>query len=223
MTASELLAALKSLGYPKDQRDAYWWPSSGTFEVVIGAVLTQNTKWEKVEKGLKNLGSLGALGLDGLLMLDEGVIREAIRPVGLYNTKAKRLYELSRAIKERFGSFEAFCREVSRDWLLKQKGLGPESVDSILCYACLRPEMVVDRYTARLLAAFGYEIEDYETIKEWLMEGIMNDLEKIYKLYGNKISPNKLFARFHGKIVEYCKEHGTRDSIDIRPLRAYIN
>ncbi len=216
----ELLYALKKIGYLKTERDPYWWPSSGTFEVIVGAILTQNTRWQKVEKALENLKVLNALTLNGFLKLDRNTIAQAVKPAGFYNTKAKRLKDLSQKIKEEFGSFKTFKEQVTRDWLLRKKGVGPESVDSILCYACYRDEMVVDSYTARLLGAFGYTMEEYDMIKDWLMGGLLANMDKIYALYDHKIPLNKLYARFHGKIVEYCKEHMGGKKVDVSYLKS---
>ncbi|WP_200763474.1 3-methyladenine DNA glycosylase [Nitrosophilus alvini] len=203
----ELLAKLKKLGFIKEERDPYWWPGSGTFEVVVGAVLTQNTKWEKVEVALKNLKNLDLLSLEKLAEADQKLLAEAVRPAGFYNTKSFRLKKLAINMLKDFGSFEAFRAKPSRRWLLEQKGIGKETADSILCYACYKNFMVVDSYTSRLLRAFGYEFEEYDEIQEWLIEGIYANLDKIYELYGKEMPLHMIYARFHGKIVEFCKEN----------------
>ena len=117
-----------------------------------------------------------------------------------------------------FGSFEIFCENVSREWLLAQKGIGEESADSILCYACGHEAMVVDAYSARLLYAFGYEFESYEALQAWFREGIEANWAKVVSLYGRELSLNELYARFHGKIVEFCKENSRGKVVDIRCL-----
>jgi endonuclease-3 related protein len=211
----ELLKRLKELGYIKEKRDERWWPNSGSFEVVVGVILTQQTKWEKVEKSLQNLREKGALNLDALSEIDAKELSTLIKPSGFYNTKAKRVKELCKNIKKEFGTFEDFKNNADREWLLSQKGVGFESADSILCYCCDREVMVVDSYTNRLLKEFGYEFEEYHDIQEWLVEGIEKNFQKVYDLYKKEIDLNTLFARFHGKIVEYCKEHLKRNRVDI--------
>lgn len=214
----ELLVALKNQGYFKSTRDALWWPRSGTFWVVVGAVLTQQTKWEKVEKSIENLEHLGIDSLEKLSALDIERLSTAIQPSGFYNTKAKNISLLSHAILNEFGSFEAFCENVDREWLLAQKGIGEESADSILCYACKQEAMVVDAYTARLLAGFGYSFESYEALQEWMLEGLLGNVSRINQLYGKEIMLSELYARFHGKIVEFCKENSRGKNVNVESL-----
>ncbi|WP_456383072.1 3-methyladenine DNA glycosylase [Hydrogenimonas sp.] len=213
----ELLEALHRLALPVRERDPWWWPNSGTYEVVIGAVLTQNTRWPKVEEALENLRSLEALSIEGLAKLDEELLREAIRPAGFYNTKAKRLRLLNQSIGDKFGDFETFRREVDRRWLLGKKGIGEETADAILNYACYREAMVVDAYTAALLKAFGYEFDDYRGIQAWLIEGLKNYDIKVRGLFPD-IPKAQIYALFHGMIVEYCKRHKRGKRVDIEPL-----
>jgi endonuclease-3 related protein len=174
----------------------FWWPNAGTFEVVVGAILTQNTTWHNVEKSLQNLQ--GFLDLDSFTTLRESQLKEKIRPSGFYNQKAPRLLTLSRNIKEEFKTFENFSQNVSRKWLLEQKGIGEESADAILCYGCFRSEMVVDSYTKRLLKEFGIEFKKYSDYKVFLESGLREHFtqEELFEV----------FAAFHGMIVEYSKQ-----------------
>ncbi len=193
-------------GYLKELRDPLWWPNSGSFEVVVGAILTQQTKWQKVEKALANLKEKNLLDLNSLAICDTKFLANLIKPSGFYNTKAKRLKLLANNILRDFGNFQTFQNEVDRQWLLSQKGLGKESSDSILCYACYREVLPVDNYTAKVVKSFGYEFDEYDELKEWCESGIFSNLEKIRKIYNEDKSTNEIFARFHGKIVEYAKE-----------------
>jgi endonuclease-3 related protein len=215
----ELLEALHRLDLPVRARDAWWWPNSGTYEVVIGAVLTQNTRWEKVEEALENLRSLEGLTIEGLAKLDEETLREAIKPAGFYNTKAKRLKLLNQAIGDKFGDFETFQLEVDRRWLLGKKGVGEETADAILNYACYREAMVADAYTASLLRAFGYEFEDYRGVQAWLIAGLKDYDIKVRRLFPD-ISKAQIYALFHGMIVEYVKRHKRGKKVDVEPLSA---
>ena len=199
---------LKNKGYLKELRDPLWWPNSGTFEVVVGAILTQQTKWQKVEKALENLKNEQLLSLEALAECDTKKLSTLIKPSGFYNTKAKRLKLLANNILRDFENFENFKERVDREWLLSQKGLGKESSDSILCYACYRDILPVDSYTNRLLKRFGYEFSEYDELREWMEDGVLSNLDKIAEIYGEERSINKIFARFHGKIVEYGKEEG---------------
>ncbi len=202
----EIFKYLKDLGYLKELRDRLWWPNSGTFEVVVGAILTQQTRWDKVEKALKNLKDADLLSLEALSSANDKELARLIKPSGFYNTKAKRLKLLSKNIIKDFEDFKNFKQSVSREWLLSQKGLGKESSDSILCYACERDVFVVDAYTAKLLGKFGYEFEEYDELREWMEEGVLSNLDKIYEVYKEEKSLNEIYARFHGKIVEFGKD-----------------
>jgi len=195
MDSYTLYQELDSLGL-LSHRPSHWWPNAGTFEVVVGAILTQNTTWKNVEKSLQNLE--GCLTLEELLQLDEEKLKEHIYPSGFYNQKAPRLLALAKNIAETFQSFERFQSEVSRAWLLEQKGIGPETADSILCYACLREEMVVDSYTKRVLGEHGIVLPNYTAYKTFLEEGIREQCPKE--------DLNLIFSRFHGMIVEYNKK-----------------
>ena len=174
----------------------YWWPNAGTFEVVVGAVLTQNTSWNNVEKSLHNLE--GYLTLEKFATLKEEQLKTLIRPSGFYNQKAPRLLQLTRNIISVFQTFEHFQNNVSRGWLLEQKGIGQESADAILCYGCFREEMVVDTYTKRLLKDhFGIEFHSYTRYKAFLEEGIETHFDK---------DRHHIYAQFHGMIVEFNKK-----------------
>ncbi len=176
-------------------RPEWWWPNAGTFEVVIGAVLTQNTTWKNVKKSLAHLQ--GHTTLETFLKLDEASLKERIRPSGFYNQKAPRLRAIAKNIKSEFGTFETFQKEVSRSWLLKQKGIGEETADSILNYSCFRAEMVIDTYTKRLLATYGIILKNYGAYKAYLQEGLQPHYHQ------EELALH--YARFHGMIVEYNK------------------
>ena len=214
----ELLEALKCQGYLKTTRDPLWWPRSGTFWVIVGAILTQQAKWEKVEKSIANLENAGVQSLEDLSKLDTETLATLIKPSGFYNTKAKNLHALIKALLKEFGSFEVFCEEASRSWLLGQKGVGEESADAILCYACKKEALVVDAYSARLLEAFGYTFDSYEALQEWMVDGIISHRKEIEALYESEISLIEVYARFHGKIVEFCKENSSGKKVMVESL-----
>jgi len=218
----DLLYALKQIGYLKTDRDPLWWPQSSTFEVVIGAILTQQTKWERVEESLAKLKEHRLLSLEALSKADVQQIAMLIKPSGFYNTKAQRIKMLCMHILNDFTTFEAFQDKVSREWLLTQKGIGMESADSILCYGCGREVFVVDSYTQRLLGALGYVFEDYAQIQEWMQEGIEENLGKLQDIYKYEIELHAIYARFHGKIVEYAKTFIRGKHVDIKPLIEHI-
>ncbi|WP_228155930.1 3-methyladenine DNA glycosylase [Poseidonibacter lekithochrous] len=190
-----------------DENLEYWWPNNNKFEILIGAILTQNTKWVNVEKSLENLREEELLSLEALSTAHLETLILAITPSGFKNQKSVRLIQLAKNIIEEYDTFENFCKGTNREWLLKQKGIGPETADAILCYSCRQDYMVVDSYTNRLVKRFGYEFESYDELQTWCEYGINENYDKIAKLYGYEISINKLYARFHGKIVEFMKRN----------------
>jgi len=175
----------------------YWWPNAGTFQIVLTAILGQNTTWLNVEKSISNLQD--HLTLESFLSLDMMSLIEKIHSSGFYNQKAPRLLSLAKNIKEKFDTFEQFQDNVTREWLLAQKGIGEESADAILCYGCMRAEMIVDTYTKRVLRKFEVEFQTYTEYKIFLEEGI----KKQYKEH----ELAKVYALFHGMIVEYNKRY----------------
>ena len=179
----------------------YWWPNVGTVWCLVTTILTQNTKWENVEKSMQNLGNVS---LEKLIDIDEKYLAELIAPSGFKNQKAKRLKLLAKNILDEFGDFESFKENVSREWLLSQKGIGQETADSILCYVCFREVMVVDKYTQKLLASKGMEFFEYEDIQYFLQSGIESRFDEISKENENDL--NLCFAKFHGIIVEFSKK-----------------
>ncbi len=183
----------------------FWWPSYGTFETFVGAILTQNTKWVNVKKSLSNLKNRDLLTLENISKIDLVLFSELVTPSGFKNQKSKRLKQICQNIIYEFNSFENFQNSVTKQWLLEQKGVGPETADAILCYACKRDEFVVDAYTNRLLKKFGFEFDNYEDLKSWIEFGINENLDKIIRFYEFEISLNQIYCRLHGKIVEFMK------------------
>lgn len=202
----ELLKFLKEKNLLENHPE-YWWPSASDFEIFIGSILTQNTKWTNVEKSLENLRKLNALSLENLCKIDTETLILAITPSGFKNQKSVRIKILAKNIIEEYTTFENFTKSTNREWLLSQKGIGLETADAILCYACHQEFMVVDKYTQRLVKHFGFEFESYEYLKAWCEYGINENFDKISKLYGYEISLNKLYCRFHGKIIEFMKSN----------------
>ncbi len=210
----ELLSRLKTLGYDNASRDPWWWPASGSFEVVVGAILTQNANWERVERSLENLRNEDLLDPERLAEYPAVSLEALIRPSGFHKAKGRNLRDLSRKMLESFGSFAAFCENVDRQWLLECRGVGPETADAILNYACYREAFVVDSYTARLLVALGYELTGYDAVQEWMLGG----LEGKSPLLFPTLSTAQCYARAHGMVVEYCKVNRRGREIDVFAL-----
>ncbi len=212
-SAAELFLKLKEQGYDNQNRDPWWWPQSGTFKVVIGAILTQNTTWLNVEKAFKNLEEYQLIDLEALASTDNIVLEKLLRPSGFYRAKSKNILQLSQNILQEYGTFKKFQSNVTREWLLAQRGIGEESADAILNYACFQEAFVVDSYTSRLLQAFGYEFTTYQELQEWIVEDFFSN----YNLVFPDLPRAQAYARAHGMVVEYCKinKSGRKIKIDM--------
>lgn len=179
----------------------HWWPADSPFEVMVGAVLTQNTNWENVEKAIGNLKRMGFLGLQELSSLKSRKLKELIRSVGYYNIKAKRLKNFLEFLKKesdgRLDKINTYDTSLLRDKLLSVSGIGPETADSMLLYALDRPVFVVDAYTKRSLSRHGLIDDDwsYDEIQDLFMNHLKQDV--------------KLFNEYHALLVRlgklYCK------------------
>jgi len=134
-----------------------WWPAETPFEVVVGAILTQNTAWRNVEKAIENLKREGILDPERILKTSDDVLRELIRPAGFYNQKLQRLKRVCKLIVDSGGLEELFKLPLDelRSVLLSVKGIGPETADAIILYAANKPTFVVDRYTHRVFTLQG--------------------------------------------------------------------
>ncbi|MEA3467507.1 MAG: endonuclease III domain-containing protein [Thermodesulfobacteriota bacterium] len=185
-----------------------WWPGETPLEVMVGAVLTQNTNWSNVEKAIGNLKDGGQLSFSNLQDMPLELLAEQIRPSGYYNIKASRLKNLLQMIVEEYeGELEflfADSLENSRENLLKVKGVGPETADSILLYAAGKPVFVIDTYTHRVFSRHQLveEENDYYTLQQEFMDRLPEDVS--------------LFNEYHALIVavakEFCKKTNPRCS-----------
>jgi len=176
-----------------------WWPAETPFEVFVGAILTQNTAWNNVEKAISNLKAHGLMDPMALLRVDTRTLEELLRPTGYYRIKARRLKDAVAFLVEEFsGDMEKMARaplEEVRPRLLQLKGIGPETADSILLYACEKPIFVVDAYTRRILGRHG--IVDprigYEPLQTLFMEHLPRDVD--------------LYKEYHALLVRLGKTH----------------
>ena len=191
----------------------HWWPASTPFEVIVGAILTQNTAWTNVEKALANLKAIGCTTPATLLAHGDEELRRALVPSGYFNSKARKLREISRwyldvgglrALRER--ELEPLRKELLGVW-----GVGPETADTILCYAAGRRTAVVDAYTRRILSR--HELVDAEapceTVRAWLSE---------------RLAPSQfVFEEFHALFVragyDNCKPSARCESCPATPPR----
>jgi endonuclease-3 related protein len=137
----------------------HWWPGETQFEIIVGAILTQNTNWQNVEKAIANLKAADLLGPQALHKMEVPQLAQLIRPAGYFNVKAKRLKSFIDWLFANYGGdlrgLESVDTERLREELLSVKGVGRETADSILLYALNREIFVVDAYTARVAVRHG--------------------------------------------------------------------
>lgn len=192
-----------------------WWPAETPFEVMVGAILAQNTAWTNVEKAILNLKASGLLDPRRLQEVDPDTLALAVRPSGYFNQKARRLKGYAAWFLERFGGDVARMRAAPpvplREELLAIKGIGRETADSILLYALGHASFVVDTYTYRVLSRHALVPEEtsYEEMQALLEGGLPRDA--------------KLYNEFHALIVavgkEFCRAKARCEKC---PLRRYL-
>jgi endonuclease-3 related protein len=189
----------------------HWWPADTPFEVVVGAILTQNTAWTNVEKAIANLKQARMLSPEKIYREPVPVIAKLIRPSGFYNQKAKRLKSMVKTIVENYGGDLAqLCKQETgalRNELLAINGIGKETADSILLYACHKPVFVVDSYTHRVFSRHGFigEESGYDELQDLFMDTLEHTVET--------------FNEYHALIVELAKTFcRTRPLCDRCPL-----
>jgi endonuclease III related protein len=174
-----------------------WWPGETELEIMVGAVLTQNTSWKNVEKAIDNLKRYKALDIGTLHEMDRETLASIIRSSGFYNIKSERLKNLIDVMYNDYSSdiFDLKMLDLSRvrARLLAINGIGKETADSIILYALNKPIFVVDVYTKRFLK--NHRIyngqNDYDTIQEFFMKNLPED--------------TYLFNEFHALIVYLCQ------------------
>jgi endonuclease-3 related protein len=173
----------------------HWWPGDSPFEVMVGAVLTQNTAWSNVERALARLTERIPLTAEAILALGHEALAEAIRPAGYFNVKARRLRAFCHAFVADGGltGLSRLDTPTLRERLLAVNGVGPETADDMLLYAFERPVFVVDAYTRRLFARLGLLAGDegYETIRHAFERALGAD--------------TALFNEYHALIVRHAK------------------
>lgn len=175
-----------------------WWPGDGPFEVMIGAILTQNTNWGNVERAIKNLKMAKALSPSALHKISEGELAELIRPAGYFNIKAGRLKAFIEFFITRYSKSVSRMKNVDtavlRHELLGVNGIGPETADSILLYALQKPVFVIDAYTKRALSRHGIIDEKAS-------------YHKFQELFHSSLTPDvKVFNEYHALLVRLGKE-----------------
>lgn len=176
----------------------HWWPAESRFEIIVGAILTQNISWNNVEKAIFNLKDKDLLSIDDILNTDIESLALLIKPAGYYNQKSRYLKNICKFIKENYGSLEEFLSQDSRklrNELLKIKGIGPETADSIILYAAEKPVFVVDAYTKRIFYRIGLIKQNlsYNKVQQFFMENLPKEVN--------------LYNQYHALIVKLGKQN----------------
>jgi len=193
-----------------------WWPADSPFEVIIGAILTQNTSWKNVEKALSVLKTKKVLAPRKLQDIEEKKLAEAIRSSGFFNIKAKRIKHFIRFLFENYqGSLEKMFLEDGgslREQLLQVNGMGPETVDSILLYAGGKPFFVVDAYTKRILLRHDLISDNasYHDIQVLFMDNLEKDATMFNEYHALLVYVGKYFCKKNpdceGCPLQQCKK-----------------
>ena len=175
--------------------DLHWWPADTPFEVMVGAVLTQNTAWNNVEKAIQRFH--GKLLPDCILDLSEAELQDIIRPAGFYRQKSLYLKAVSEWFLRYDGDVNVIRsqpQDTLRKELLSVKGIGNETADSILLYAFDLPSFVVDAYTMRLFGRFPVDAgKTYTETKRFCEAALPHDAG--------------IYRHFHALIVQNGKDH----------------
>jgi len=192
-----------------------WWPADGPFEVVIGAILTQNTAWPNVERAIANLKRHNLLTPERLYRLDIKKLARLIRPSGYYNIKAGRIKAFLDFLFGKYnGSLKKLFSKKSaqlRKELLGVCGIGPETADSIMLYAADKPVFVVDAYTKRIFSRRGMVRKD----------AVYADIQKFFT--DNLPRSRRLFNEYHALIVGLGKSVcRTKPRCDICPIACSV-
>ena len=176
----------------------HWWPGEGPFEVIVGAILTQQVGWRNVELAIAGLKTAGLMDPESLARAPLEQIAQIIRPTGYYNQKAKKLKAFLDFLDVRYNADlnKLFSLPVDklREELLSVRGIGEETADSIILYAAEKPSFVVDAYTRRILTRLGVinGEESYGEIRELFMKNLPEDVP--------------LYNEYHALLVRHGKE-----------------
>lgn len=209
--------------YPRTDKQA--------FEIILGAILTQNTSWKNVEKAITNLHRNNLVDADKLAEVNQKKLAALIRPAGYFNQKAERLKIIAGYIKDKYGSkvSKLFDKENDesgiselRNELLAVNGIGPETADSIILYAAKKPIFVVDAYTKRIFARIGlfggkvyqqaqqnvHQQAQHQNKEKLKYEETKLKYEDVQKMFHENLErDHRLFNEYHALIVEHAKQH----------------
>ncbi|MEM0466847.1 MAG: endonuclease [Candidatus Thermoplasmatota archaeon] len=213
-----------------------WWPtdlsyhkkyqSDPRFEIIIGAILTQNTAWTNVEKALQQLKQHNIMTIKALVSIDENHLKKLIQPSGFFNQKAQRLKHIAQYLYTNYHAdldlFFTRDEKILRQELLSLQGIGPETADSILLYAGNKPFFVIDAYTKRIAKRIPFQIGDtdtYDTFQNFFQTELKKETQPKQRVL--------LYQEFHALLVElaknFCRKKPLCQSCPVHKLCTYPN
>lgn len=187
-----------------------WWPGRTRFEVIVGAILVQNTSWTNVERAIKELRRERLLSPEAMENVPLEKLRRLVRSSGYFRQKARRLKEFAGFLRERYaGSLDKMFRAptaVLREQLLAVHGIGPETADSILLYAGGHAVFVVDAYTRRMLERHElvHAKASYEEIRRLFEESLPKRVSLFNEYHALIVHTGKHFCRAHDPQCSAC-------------------
>lgn len=196
--------------------DQKWWPADTPFEVMIGAILTQQTAWKNVELSIKELKDAGLLEIRPLAEATIETVEECVKSSGFFRQKARRIKSMAEHLEHHYkGDLDLFFGmdvEVARQELLKLEGIGPETADSILLYADSKLKFVVDAFTFRTFKRLGVDFKgSYEKAQDFFESKLQKDLT--------------LYRNYHALIVElgknFCRSNPLCSSCPLKNICNY--
>ncbi len=201
MKTEETLTRIYDLLYAHYE-DTGWWPAETDEEIVIGAILTQNTNWKNVEKALANLRNLGSADFNTIRKLDTHALAMAVKPSGYFNQKSDRLKIFVSYVDTHYSGLlkELFKLPLSdlRRNLLSIKGIGPETADDIILYAAEKPVFVIDAYTKIIISRHLLCQPDVK-------------YDEIQILFHNAVKPDvEIYQNYHAMLVRLAKDYCTK-------------
>jgi len=193
-----------------------WWPGETSFEIFVGAILTQQASWKNVEKAIVNIKKENCMSLHCISSISIEKLEAMIRPSGYYRQKAKRLKSICLAIEKEYGSLDAMLSldaDELRSRLLAFNGIGKETADSIVLYAAEKPTFVIDAYTKRIMSRVNEMPENigYDELKRYFEKRVKNDVV--------------LYKDMHAQFVElgkrYCRKKPLCEECPLNDICAY--
>jgi len=188
--------------------DLHWWPADTSFEMILGAILTQNTAWQNVERAINNLKAHNLLEPELMYEIDRHVLEELIRPSGYFRIKTSRIKNFVSFLRNKYDwSLKKMFQEdlwQLREKMLEINGIGKETADSILLYAGHRPVFVIDAYTKRILSRHGLVASNisYDELQKYFMRNLPVDVSLYNQYHALIVNAGKNYCR----VVPACEK-----------------